>query len=66
MKRKIYIPNDFARCTNLSCDKRSYCKRYMQMIADLGHPRDGYSSLIRPDEKDCKHFIDNGDKSKEL
>ncbi|HZW63609.1 MAG TPA: hypothetical protein VFF15_08215 [Flavobacteriaceae bacterium] len=66
---KNLIPNDYSRCNNHQCQKRSNCKRYLQLGVDFKDANEHVGSVLaskkvfstvpvtRFDENNCQNQI---------
>lgn len=60
MKNNL-IPNDYSRCNNYLCQKRTICNRYLQLAVDKENSTTEPKSVTSFREIDCKEFIEHDD-----
>lgn len=55
------IPNDYARCANLTCDIKESCKRHLQVALDKENNNTyvWYNLFENTKEKYCQFYIKN-------
>lgn len=50
------IPNDYSRCSNEKCIKKSICKRFLQLEIDK-EKGNKTISVVEFNQKDCEKLI---------
>lgn len=51
------IPNDYSRCSNEKCVKKTICKRFLQMEIDKENEKQNIVSVCCFESKDCEKII---------